>query len=146
MLKEKDLIVKRSGLAGSGKGLFTRKNIRKGTVIAEYKGTVSTWKEADHGDGKNRYIFYINRNRVIDAKPHTRSVARYANDAQGTIKQKGIQNNSEYVENKEKVFIIATKDIPAGSEIFVSYGKEYWDAVKYNLRLDSRKAKKKAIA
>jgi len=142
MLKEKDLIVKRSGLAGSGKGLFTRINIPSGTVIAEYKGTVSSWKEADHADGKNKYILYISRNRVIDAKPHTDYLARYANDAQGTSKQKGIHNNSEYVEDNDKVFIVATKDIPAGGEILVSYGKGYWNAVHYNKRLDSRKTKK----
>ena len=65
--------------------------------------------------------------RVIDAKPHTDYLARYANDAQGTSKQKGIHNNSEYVEDNDKVFIVATKDIPAGSEILVSYGKGYWN-------------------
>ena len=142
MLKERDLIVKRSGLTGSGKGLFTRRDIAKGTVIAEYKGTVSSWKEADHSDGKNKYILSLSRNRVIDAKPHTSFLARYANDAQGTSKKKGIHNNSEYVEDNDKVFIVATQDIPAGSEILVSYGKEYWAAVHYNQRLDARKTKK----
>ena len=142
MFREKDLIVKRSGLPGSGKGLFTLNAISKGTVIAEYKGTVTNWKEADHADGKNKYILYLNRNRVIDAKPYAHYLARYANDANGTIRRKGIRNNSEYVQDNEKVFIIAKEDIPAGSEILVSYGKGYWDAVNFNNRLDSRKAKK----
>lgn len=36
----------------------------------------------------------------------------------------------------EKVFIEAVKDIPEGGEIFVSYGKEYWDVVCYNKELN----------
>ena len=36
----------------------------------------------------------------------------------------------------------STKDIPAGSEILVSYGKEYWDVIKENYR-EQQKEKKK---
>jgi hypothetical protein len=31
------------------------------------------------------------------------------------------------------VYIEAVKDVSAGSEIFVSYGKEYWDVMRKNL-------------
>jgi hypothetical protein len=44
-------------------------------------------------------------------------------------------NNSRYVVDGKRVFIEATKNIDAGSEILVSYGKEYWDVVRYNKRL-----------
>jgi hypothetical protein len=37
-----------------------------------------------------------------------------------------------YVEEGRKVFIESTKPIPAGGEILVSYGKEYWDVIKKN--------------
>jgi hypothetical protein len=30
------------------------------------------------------------------------------------------------------VFIFAMRDIPAGSELLVGYGKEYWDIMKEN--------------
>ena len=59
-------------------------------------------------------------------------MGRYANDARGLVTTKGIGNNSRYVVDELKVFIEATKDIPAGSEIFVSYGREYWDVMRKN--------------
>ena len=59
-LFEKHLVVKKSTLPGAGKGLFTKKLIPRGTRIAEYKGKITTWKEVDHRDGLNAYIFYIN--------------------------------------------------------------------------------------
>ena len=129
-LLEKQLVVKRSTLPGAGKGLFTKKEIPKGTRIVEYKGRVSSWKEADHQNGGNGYIYYVKRYHVIDALPRPKALARYANDAHGMIRAKGINNNSEYVEDGLKVYIQAKKNIPANSEIFVGYGKEYWDVIK----------------
>jgi hypothetical protein len=40
------------------------------------------------------------------------------------------------------VYIEAIKDIPAGGEILVQYGKEYWDVIKHNLKLDERQKAK----
>jgi hypothetical protein len=33
------------------------------------------------------------------------------------------------------VYIDATRDIPAGAEILVDYGKEYWDVIRYNQKI-----------
>ena len=55
-------------------------------------------------------------------------LARYANDAKGL--GRGLLNNCKYVEDKGRVFIVAIKDIPAGAELLISYGKEYWDTLK----------------
>ena len=49
---------------------------------------------------------------------------------------KGIKNNSEYVEEGLKVFIEAKRDIPAGEEILVEYGKEYWDVIRHNHKVE----------
>ena len=129
-LLEKYLKVKRSTLPGAGKGLFTTKFIPKGTRIVEYKGKISSWKDADHQNGGNGYIYYVKRYHVIDALPRPKALARYANDARGMTKIKGITNNSDYVEDGLRVFIESKKDIPANSEILVAYGKEYWDVIK----------------
>jgi uncharacterized protein len=137
-LLEKQLVVKRSTIPNSGKGLFTKKLIPKGTRIVEYKGKVSTWKEVDIDEGRNGYIYYINRNHVIDAKPFPKYLGRYANDAQGMARVKGITNNSQYVNDNMRVYIEAVKDIPAGGEILVRYGKEYWDVIKQNMKIDAR--------
>lgn len=139
-LSEIQLVVKRSTLPDAGKGLFTKKAIAKGTKIAEYTGTITKWKEVEHHDGANPYIFYVNKNHVIDANTHKDSVARYANDARGLVKIKGLVNNAEFVEEGVRVFLVAKKDIPKGAEIFVGYGKEYWEVVRYNMRIDKQRA------
>lgn len=135
-LLEKQLVIKRSSLPGAGKGLFTKNFIPKGTPIVEYKGKITTWKEVEHNNGENGYIYYVKRSHVIDASNNTEELARYANDARGITRVKGVTNNAEYVEEGVRVFIQAKKDIPAGSEIFVPYGKEYWDVIRHNIRLE----------
>ena len=137
-LLEKQLVVKRSTLPNAGKGLFTKKAIPKGTRIVEYKGRITSWKDADHRDGGNGYIYYVKRYHVIDALPYPSALARYANDARGIERVKGIVNNAEYVEDGLKVYIESKKDIPAGSEILVGYGKEYWDVIRDNRKLNNK--------
>lgn len=126
----KNLSVKRSTLPGAGKGLFTKTLIQKGDKIIEYKGKVTSWKDADHKDGKNLYIFYDNRNHVIDAGNNKDILARYVNDARGLGKVKGINNNSAYVSKNKRIYITATRDIAPGTEILVGYGKAYWEVIK----------------
>ncbi|MBS1597358.1 MAG: SET domain-containing protein [Bacteroidetes bacterium] len=135
-LLEKNLIIKRSRIGGAGKGLFTKKFIPKGTRIVEYKGAANTWKNVDDKNGRNGYIFYINRNLVIDALRYKKALGRYANDARGLTKNKSLVNNCVYVVEHGKVFIESTRDIPAGAEILVDYGKDYWKAMRYNLKRD----------
>jgi uncharacterized protein len=140
-LLEKQLFVKKSTLPGAGKGLFTRKLIPKGTRIVEYKGKTRTWKEVQADEDENPYIYYVKRSYVIDALNDKKALARYANDATGLKREKHIRNNAEYVEDGVRVFIEATRDIPANSEIFVSYGKEYWQVIRYNIRLEEKTKK-----
>src|SRR5215471_16286393 len=125
MFPEKYLRVKKSSLPNAGKGLFTIKPIKKGTRIIEYKGRVTTWSEVDHDKGTNGYILYVKRNHVIDARPYKRAKGSFANDPRGIKKIKGLVNNADYVEDGLRVYIEARKDIPAGGEIFVDYGKDY---------------------
>jgi hypothetical protein len=142
-LLEKQLRVKRSTLPGAGKGLFTTRFIPKGTRIVEYKGKITSWKDADTQGGGNGYIYYVKRYHVIDALPRPKALARFANDAQGMMRVKGITNNADYVEDGLKVYIESKKDIPANSEIFVGYGKEYWDVIKaYKKEQEKLKTKK----
>ena len=84
----------------------------------------------------------MNRNHVIDARPFKKALAKFANDAKGLKRVKGLTNNAEYVEENGKVYIKSKKDIPAGSEIFVGYGKDYWDTIRYNLKIDKINGKK----
>ena len=141
-LLEKQLVIKKSKLPGAGKGLFTKKKIEKGTRIVEYKGKIQPWREVKHEDGHNAYLMHINRNTVINAKSAMKAFARYANDANGIIKVEGLRNNSESISEGRKCFIDAIRDIEAGEEIFVSYTKEYWDCIRYNIKNNLYKTKK----
>ena len=131
-LLEQQLVVKKSTLPEAGLGLFTKESISKGSRIVEYKGKRTTWKEVEN-DYKNGYIYTIDSKHVIDAKTYKKALARYANDARGMVRRKGITNNAKYVVDGWNVFIEAIKDIAAGSEILVSYGQEYWDVMRKNL-------------
>jgi SET domain-containing protein len=141
-LLEKQLIVKTSGIPGSGNGLFTKEFIPKGTRIVEYKGRVTNWKDVEK-DWENGYIYTINRNNVIDAKRTLKALARYANDARGLVRVKGLLNNSTYVNDGQKAYIESVKDIPAGAEILVDYGKDYWVTMRANRNIDKKENGKK---
>ncbi|MCU0421403.1 MAG: SET domain-containing protein [Bacteroidia bacterium] len=129
------LYVKKSQLPKAGKGLFTAKPFKKGEIIVEYEGERLTWKECEarnqnkKGKEKGAYYFYINAKNCIDAEYCPAALGRYANDAKGPARVKGLTNNAEYQVIKGKPYIVAKKNIKMGDEIFVSYGEDYWDAM-----------------
>lgn len=138
------LIVKTSALPNAGKGLFTDKPIKKGKKIIEYKGEIIDWKEYEKRvkDDKDGYLFFINKKRCIDAFATPEFKARYANDAEGLSRVKGLRNNSSYEIFGDQCYIVSERDIEAGEEIFVSYSKEYWDCIRYNIKNNLYKTKK----
>lgn len=149
-LLEKQLFIKKSTIPASGKGLFTKQLIPKNTRILEYTGKITTWKqvlkeEQLHPQLFNRYIFYVTRDHVIDAMNNTKALARYANDAKGLTKIKGLSNNCIYVKDKKRVFMESVKDIPKGGEVLIGYGKEYWDVVKTDIKLALKKQNAKKV-
>jgi len=121
------LEIKKSKLANAGKGLFTKIEIPKGRRVVEYKGKLRPWKEVKHLDGHNAYLMNINRHAVIDAQFATRTLGRYANDANGFGKAPGLKNNCEYVSDGTRCYLEALRDIRRGEEILVGYGKEFWN-------------------
>jgi SET domain-containing protein len=137
-MEKKNLKASKSKLPNAGKGLFTLKEIKKGEFVCEYEGELITWNEAinrnDKNIGKGAYFYYINSKNVIDAWASKKTFGRYANDAAGLVKVPGLRNNSTYFEKGKKVFIKATRNIKAGEEIFVSYGRSYWRIMEKELR------------
>ena len=134
---EKYLFIKESTIPGAGNGLFTKIDIPKGTRVVEYKGRRTVWKEVKN-DADNYYIYTINRNNVIDARRTLSALARYANDAKGLTRVKGITNNGIYVNEGTRAYLETTKNVPAGGEILVDYTKPYWDVLKENLRAEGK--------
>lgn len=135
------LIVKTSQLPNSGKGLFTTTSIKKGTKIIEYLGEIIDWKEYERRVERDEdgYLFFINKKTCIDAFNTPQHKARFANDAAGLGRVKGLINNCVYEIEGNQCFIVAKKDINAGDEIFVSYTKEYWDCIRYNIKIGRHK-------
>ena len=133
-LPQIQLLIKKSGIPGAGNGLFTKQFIEKGSRVAEYTGEITTWKKVLQIEKEtkvfSKYLYYLHANHVIDAGNHLKILARYANDAKGLMKITGLVNNCKYVEDNGNVFMEATKNIPAGAEILISYGKEYWAVVR----------------
>jgi uncharacterized protein len=139
------VFVKKSTLPKAGKGLFTDKDIKKGEIVCEYAGERITWDDAiERNDkGKGGYVYFINKKNCIDAFDFKDTFGRYANDAAGVGRIPGFRNNSTYDVVKNRVYIRATRNIPAGSEIFVSYGRAYWNIMKEEIAEKEAKLKKK---
>ncbi|HWY36969.1 MAG TPA: SET domain-containing protein-lysine N-methyltransferase [Bacteroidia bacterium] len=141
------LIVKKSQIPRAGKGLFTTKPYKKDDKIIEYRGEIIGWKE--YNDRVKRqedgYLFYFNRKRCVDAFNTPRYKARYANDALGIVRVKGLRNNSHYEVHDEKCYIVAARNIKAGEEIFCDYTRDYWKCIRYNIRLKEKEEKTKKV-
>ncbi len=142
-----DLEVKESIIPGAGKGLFVNRDVKKGERIVEYLGEIISWKECDTRAERDEggYVFYINQNKCIDAFHMPEALARFANDARGLIKEKGIKNNCQYEVYKNSGWITTTKNIKAGSELLVSYGAAYWRDIRHNIKLEKLKRAKENI-
>ena len=139
MTNDIKLVIKKSTLPEADKGLFTKSLIPAGTHIIEYKGRVTTWNEVKETEADNAYIMYVNRDHVINALPYKKALARYANDAKGVGKIRGLRNNAVYATVKKRVYIKATREIKPGEEILVDYGKSYWQTMKENKKIDKQK-------
>lgn len=125
-MNTRHLTVRKSTLPHAGKGLFTTTFIKKGNRVVEYKGRIRKWKDVKHEDGYNGYLMYLSSQTVIDAHPAINTKGRYANDARGLIRVKGVRNNCTYVQVGRKCFIEATRNILPGEEILVHYGDAFW--------------------
>jgi hypothetical protein len=143
------LVVRKSRIPNAGKGLFTTSAIRKGDVVVEYLGDKLTWKQClkryKNREHELLYVFCVTDDNCIDAKPQPHELAQYANDANGGAKNKKFKNNSQYNIIKKRAYIVATKNIPANSEILVDYGDEYWDAVRENAEKADKKKKRESV-
>ncbi|MGZ3865749.1 MAG: SET domain-containing protein [Bacteroidia bacterium] len=143
------LVVKKSRLPGAGKGLFTTKPYKKDDRIIEYRGEIIGWKDYNERVKRNEdgYLFFVRRDKCIDAFKTPQYKARFANDAAGIVRVKGLRNNSHYEVHDDRAYIVAARDIKAGEEIFCDYTKDYWKCIRYNnrLRLRQEKAGKKKV-
>ena len=130
--KESDyLYLKKSGIADSGKGLFTSIHIYKNEVISIFKGEILSNKEAAFRANNKNDGYFINMldGSIMDSM-HIKCFAKYANDSEG-FKKNSFQNNSKIaLDENNKVCLVATRNIKINEEIFCGYGKAYWKKFK----------------
>lgn len=141
---EKFLYLKKSKLPDSGLGLFTRVDIPKGVRIVEYKGRMQPWNEVEHEDGHNAYLFKINSRIAVNAISYKKEFGRYANDAKGLVRIKGMRNNAEYEVEKNRVYIDAIRYIRKNEEVLVEYGGNFWALIR-KIRKQKEQAEKNKI-
>lgn len=137
-----------SSVPGLGLGLFARKDIKYKQVVCVYTGekwvggrgsqyTVQGfWKNPFTGCTETCYL---------DAVSLCTAAGRWANDAcdydgvdplfrTGRVNNIAfrlhIKQNMHPVYNQWYIEMYALQDIPAGSELFVRYGVEYWEHFK----------------
>lgn len=106
----------RVGRSTAGLGLYAETLIPKGACIIEYVGRRVSPEEEE--TSKSRYLFEIRKGNTIDGKPKWNK-AGYINHS--------CRPNAETTIHKQRVFILAIKNIKAGEEITYDYGKEYVD-------------------
>ena len=116
-----------SQIVNAGNGLYTAIDIYKNETIALFKGEIITNKEAEKRAKQKKDSCFINLldGSIMDGM-HVNCYAKYANDAEG-IGNSSFKNNAEItLDEEDNVCLKATRTIPAGQEIFCSYGKPYW--------------------
>ena len=111
----------RVGRSRTGLGLFATEPIKKGVLIAEYKGRRVTNAQADELEARgSRYMYELNSRWTVDGSSRA-NIARYANHS--------CRPNAESDVVKGRVILRAIKTIAPGAEITYDYGREYFDLI-----------------
>ena len=128
------LNVEPSNIKCAGNGIFTYKDIPKETLIGYYKGTLKKTSNECVGD----YSFSLSKQYYIDASSFPRSYIAMINDAHGSKFKNNCEfrielyddNGKKYKCSERKISLWSLKKIKTGSELFASYGEDYWASRK----------------
>lgn len=126
-----DLYIKKSNIQNSGFGIFTHDFIPKDSLIDQYMGQ---YVEGLYGGD---YYFRIDKHIGINASEPPRCYMSFLNDASyKPTSKRGLRNFTEhsYTNNckfevdilNKKVYVYSVIDIEKESELFISYGNNYW--------------------
>lgn len=127
-----DLYIDKSLLPNAGYGVFTKTFIAKGNFIDYYYGKI-----IEYFNG-SEYLFEIDNKVYIDARDFPRCYMAMLNDASyrptskralRKFKEHHYVNNCEFIVDKDKkeIQIWSIADIEPNSELFLSYGSDYWN-------------------
>jgi hypothetical protein len=101
--------------------------IYKNEIISVFKGEILSEGEAEirANNRTNQYFINMLDGTILDPI-NTKCFAKYANDAEGPIKNKFSNNATITLDDDNNVCLVAIRDIMIGKEIFCSYGSKYW--------------------
>jgi hypothetical protein len=149
--------------AGGGVGVFAKVAIPKGEILCEHRGAVLPASVAYQSDYSFTITTAVHQSVNIIPQHGKMGICAFFNDC---VKVIGSNYTTEQLDDMQrtykalesypgfewnaaplstgmgKVFVMATKPIPAGSEIFYSYGNAYWiprlrDPKGYNLPMEA---------
>ncbi|WP_434110246.1 SET domain-containing protein [Paraburkholderia caffeinilytica] len=109
------VIVRRSPVHGNG--VFAMRPLAAGERVLEYKGEITTWRDAlrrhrREGVAGHTFLFGLSDGRVIDGSRDGNS-ARWLNHA--------CAPNCETIEDDGRIFIHTLRPIHVGEELFIDY-------------------------
>ncbi|RQM59619.1 MULTISPECIES: SET domain-containing protein [Burkholderia] len=116
-----------------GRGVFALRAIPAGHRILEYRGEVTSWRQASarhrrSGMSGHTFIFGLTDGSVIDGSIGGNS-ARWLNHS--------CQPNCEAIEDERgRVFIETLEDVMPGDELFIAYGLTIDEAITPELAAD----------
>ncbi len=111
-----DLTIKDSLIPNAGLGVFTNSYIPAKSFIDEYTGSYHTRNTI------SGYFFAIHDDLGIDAREYPRCYMAMINDSYNS----NYKNNCEFVVKNNRVEIWSLTDIPIHSELYISYGSDYF--------------------
>ena len=118
----------RVGRSRTGLGLFATEAIKKGTLIAEYKGRRVTNAQADELEARgSRYMYELNSRWTVDGSNRS-NLARYANHSCRPNAESDVIRGKRGRGRKGGMVILrAIRNIKPGDEITYDYGRDYFD-------------------
>ena len=126
------LELKPSLIPGAGLGVFAKADFDAGIILCEYRGAVFLRETEKEIIKLNNRCLTLNNNGFIAGN---NCIATYVNDIidleeskknKEFIKHKDKDYNCSYQRTYSKMFIVSTKPIKEGEELYVDYGKNYW--------------------
>ena len=109
--------IKKSKIDNKGRGLYAKKDIKKGTKIIDYVGKIITNKQVDesnkYDNSKPIYLFTLNKRYTLDGD--------FPWNKAGLINH-SCDPNAQYDGKGLKIWITAIKDIKKGDEFTCDYG------------------------
>lgn len=112
---------------GRGKGVFARRQIPCGVLVAPYTGDIRTDKELEITSEPNLYLFTLGNGLCIDgADPARSNWVRFLNHSRRRVNCDTETVLSPIGQFATGIAVRTTKDIAAGEELFIDYGDGYW--------------------